>query len=396
MTVSTTTFSAGPYSIISGAPLPVPFRFIEANDLAVKRTIGGTTATLILGTDYTVFGNWATDGGGSVTLTAPVIGSQVTITRVTDLLQPQVYQQASRFPAASHERALDKLTMQAQEVRPVVDAAKALADANALLLTLQAGQINTLQSAAATASAALAVAQSTINIQSTLITALDASQLVQNNQLSALEARLSALDDSPQIIAINYVPSSGITSTTAVTFNANVVSALPIIEWGWVFYDVNASILSTSILATPARQGAYQASVRARNATGWSPYYGISIPVDATAPDIIDITFTPSSGLTTATPIVFAAVNAGGPISTYAWVYKTNGAFAGSGTLQSPIFTFSNPGEGSVELTATGPGGFDFYSEIIGTIGGSSATNRIVDHLGNRVVDHLGNFAAHA
>jgi hypothetical protein len=90
----------------------VPFKFYENNDLIVL--VDGTTKTL--NTDYTVTGA-GDDAGGTVTFTtAPASGTELVIYRSTDFTQSTDYVPNDSFPAETHELALDKLTILAQEV----------------------------------------------------------------------------------------------------------------------------------------------------------------------------------------------------------------------------------------------------------------------------------------
>lgn len=115
MTVSTTD------SIItyveSAAPVyPVPFRFLDANDLRVTRRIDGVDFPLDLGSDYSVDGADA-EAGGSITIGTPSVGATLIIERSTPEIQPTDYVANDRFPAESHERALDRVTLIEQETR---------------------------------------------------------------------------------------------------------------------------------------------------------------------------------------------------------------------------------------------------------------------------------------
>ena len=116
MTVSTTTAKAGPYAGAGTAgPFAVAFRFLEDSHLRVVRTDAeGVDTVLALGADYGVTG--AGDSVGAVTLTAPLpVAHRLTILRSVPATQEADYVQNDAFPAESHERALDKLTMLAQE-----------------------------------------------------------------------------------------------------------------------------------------------------------------------------------------------------------------------------------------------------------------------------------------
>ncbi|WP_294277565.1 hypothetical protein [uncultured Sphingomonas sp.] len=107
----------------------VPFRFKAASDLVVERLGDGSVITLQLGTDYTVTGG-ATDAGGTLTRTVATAGATLRITRDTARAQPMTYATGDRFPAASHEEALDRQMLVAQEQ----DAKQADTISRALLL----------------------------------------------------------------------------------------------------------------------------------------------------------------------------------------------------------------------------------------------------------------------
>lgn len=92
----------------------VPFRFKAASDLVVERLIDGAIVTLQLGVDYTVVGG-TTDAGGTLTRSVAAQGATLRITRATARAQPMVYATGDRFPAASHEEALDRQMLIAQE-----------------------------------------------------------------------------------------------------------------------------------------------------------------------------------------------------------------------------------------------------------------------------------------
>lgn len=100
----------------------VPFRFLEDQDLQLSiQNTDGIVTNLVLNSDYTVTGANA-DNGGKVHLTHPAPAqSKLSILRVVDLLQETDYRENERFPAESHERALDKLTMEVQQLQEQSD-----------------------------------------------------------------------------------------------------------------------------------------------------------------------------------------------------------------------------------------------------------------------------------
>ncbi len=97
----------------------VPFLFFDEEDLIVMVTnADGVAHRKELHTHYTVSGAGRTEGG-MVTLTAEAgidDDSVVTIYREVEATQKTIYEEGSEFPAKSHERALDKLTMLHQQL----------------------------------------------------------------------------------------------------------------------------------------------------------------------------------------------------------------------------------------------------------------------------------------
>lgn len=130
MTISTTNSRVEYTGAGTTGPFSFPYYFLEDDDLVViKRTIAtGAEQTLVLTTDYTVSGA-GVPAGGSVTTVAAVASSyELVIFRDPDLLQGTEYPDGDRFPAASHERALDKLTMVAQRIKNLVERCFRLSD----------------------------------------------------------------------------------------------------------------------------------------------------------------------------------------------------------------------------------------------------------------------------
>lgn len=101
----------------------IPFPFLDPSHVVVTATTSaGVASTLTYGSGYTVAGTLAGDGGiytgGSLTTASAIpASSTVRIKRVTPVVQPTDYPETGPFPAASHEQALDRLTLIAQETR---------------------------------------------------------------------------------------------------------------------------------------------------------------------------------------------------------------------------------------------------------------------------------------
>jgi hypothetical protein len=101
----------------------VPFYFLLNTDIQVILTDDGVSpvsvTTLALTTDYTV-GGVANPAGGSITCTvAPTATQRISILRSVPYTQLKNYVPNDPFPAASHEQALDKLTMEIQQLAEV-------------------------------------------------------------------------------------------------------------------------------------------------------------------------------------------------------------------------------------------------------------------------------------
>lgn len=95
---------------------PAPWRYLDVAHLLVERVAADGAETLLaLGVDYAATAG-PTDAGGTVTTTvAPAVGQKLRIRRVTPEGQPTQYPTTGSFPAASHELALDRLTLIGQE-----------------------------------------------------------------------------------------------------------------------------------------------------------------------------------------------------------------------------------------------------------------------------------------
>jgi lysophospholipase L1-like esterase len=118
--VTTTTSSVEYTCNGSTTAFAVPFRFLEAGHLVVKRTATSTGAetTLILTTDYTVAGAGAASGTVATTgASSPCAsGNTLSIERVVPLTQPTSFRSQRDFSPATHENAFDRLTMGVQQI----------------------------------------------------------------------------------------------------------------------------------------------------------------------------------------------------------------------------------------------------------------------------------------
>jgi hypothetical protein len=114
MSVSTTATSQS-FTSTGGTTYPITaFSFFDSTELLVVKKSGGVSTTLVLGTDYSVTGG-AGSTGNVTTTTAIPSGVTLIVSRVTSKTQLTSYTTGDRFPASAQERALDRLTMIAQE-----------------------------------------------------------------------------------------------------------------------------------------------------------------------------------------------------------------------------------------------------------------------------------------
>lgn len=104
-----------------------PYLFFANSDLLVYSVDSlGALTLLTLTTDYTVTGANDEGGGTVTTLVAPATGRQLLIVRQLSLTQETDYIEGDPFPAESHERALDRLTMITQQIQEQADRALSL------------------------------------------------------------------------------------------------------------------------------------------------------------------------------------------------------------------------------------------------------------------------------
>ncbi len=104
-------------------PFDIPFRFL-ANDELLAFAVDpddGVATTLELSADYTVTGADDDDGGALTLTVALAAGTVLRIKGATERHQPMDYTANDTFPAESHERALDRQAMIAQELADTLD-----------------------------------------------------------------------------------------------------------------------------------------------------------------------------------------------------------------------------------------------------------------------------------
>lgn len=120
MTVQSTTARAQYNGNGATTLFTVPFYFLDPTHLKVLRIDNSvspaTSALLVLNADYTVTGAGVQQGGSIQTTVAPTATQQIIILRNVPFTQLIHYVPNDPFPAATHEQALDQLTMEVQEL----------------------------------------------------------------------------------------------------------------------------------------------------------------------------------------------------------------------------------------------------------------------------------------
>lgn len=116
MTVQTSTSRVSYTGSGTTGPFSIPFYFLANADIVAKKVLiaDGTETSLVLTTDYTLTGAGDSDGG-TLTLVATLSSSyRLVIYRDPAILQENRYPRNDPFPAETHEKTVDRLTMIAQ------------------------------------------------------------------------------------------------------------------------------------------------------------------------------------------------------------------------------------------------------------------------------------------
>ena len=94
------------------------FKIFAETDLCVY--VGGVLKTLNV--DYTIGGEMPLSGGNITFVVAPAAGDLIIIVRILPLTQLTDYTEGDSFPAETHEAALDRLVMIAQQINEKIGA----------------------------------------------------------------------------------------------------------------------------------------------------------------------------------------------------------------------------------------------------------------------------------
>lgn len=250
-----------------------PYRFLQNADLVVIRVAAsGTETTLVLGTDYTVTGA-DDDAGGTVTCTtAPVTGSRLVIYRSMDITQEVDYITGDSFPAETHERALDRLTMIVQQQQDAIDRSAKLpvtstADADALVADLVrlADSADNIDTVADNIADVNTVAANIVDIQNAEENADAAAASATAAASSATAAASSASSASTSASNASTSASSASTSATNAASSASAASTSATAAASSATSAAGSATTATT-QASAASTSASQASTSASNA----------------------------------------------------------------------------------------------------------------------------------
>ena len=118
MTISSTTVKVSYSGNGSTTVFAYTFKILDDDEIQVIiRSANGTETIKTKTTHYTVSGVGSAGGGNITFLTAPASGETVVLKRNTTKTQETDYVANDPFPANSHEEALDRVTMIAQEIQ---------------------------------------------------------------------------------------------------------------------------------------------------------------------------------------------------------------------------------------------------------------------------------------
>jgi hypothetical protein len=136
MTVSSTTVKKSYNG--NGSTTAFTYDFLINTTAELKVIIRSSTGAETVKTISSHYNISDSSGSGTVTFTSgniPASGETVILIRDTNLTQGTDYVENDPFPSASHESALDKLTLQVQEVQEEVDRAIKLSRTNTMTST---------------------------------------------------------------------------------------------------------------------------------------------------------------------------------------------------------------------------------------------------------------------
>jgi hypothetical protein len=222
----------------------IGFTFLDNDDVKVYRedtSVTPHTRTLLTygtgASQYTITGG---DPGTTVhMITAPTVNQRLVILRDTPLTQPVDYTETEAFPAADHEEAMDKLTLQNQELDFKVDSKIGLATgstatvpsfpdppaADGFLTYSSAGVLSTTATTGVVTAIGGLLAANNLSDLTSVSTALANLGISSTNSLPVLGAANTVLNVNPGATALQYslLTNTNLSGSAAIS-NANLAT----------------------------------------------------------------------------------------------------------------------------------------------------------------------------
>lgn len=212
MTLSTQTSKTSYTGNGATSVFPVPFPFMQADDLKVLLRQDGVETPLLCGTHFSLAGEGSPSGGSLTLFEPPATGTTLVLYRDPAIVQEVDYVENAAFPAETHEAALDLLTMICQALDekigravlyPVSTPQEDIRDSSAFLDTCE-GARAAAQAAGAQANAAATQAQTQ---------AAQAGSYAAQAQACIGGLRVSASDTIPGNLSAKLVGGDGLAET---------------------------------------------------------------------------------------------------------------------------------------------------------------------------------------
>ncbi len=142
MTVSATTNKVQYNGNGTTTAFSYPYYFLANADIVVTTTdiATGVETVRTITTDYAVTGALSPSGGTVTFVTAPAVGTRVTIKNIVPLTQLTDLTESGPFPAETVERTFDKLTMGLQQVNEKIGRSLQLTETSSISSTVYIGE----------------------------------------------------------------------------------------------------------------------------------------------------------------------------------------------------------------------------------------------------------------
>jgi PKD repeat protein len=163
------------------------------------------------------------------------------------------------------------------------------------------------------------------------------------------------VSEPPPVADFSGTPLSGV-APLGVSFS-DLSSGGPVTSWAWTFGD-GGTDTAQDPSHTYTVAGTYDVALTVTGPGGTDGETKIGYVVVAEPPPVADFSGTPTNGYS---PLSVAFTDASsGLVSAWSWDFGDGG----TSTAQDPAHTYGTPGDYTVSLTATGPGGADAETKV--------------------------------